>query len=41
MESKKDTRWVAALVLGLIAILTFWSVIIPLVCVLAIIELYN
>jgi hypothetical protein len=41
MENKKDTRWVAAVMLGLIGIVTFWSIMIPILCVFKIGEIYE
>lgn len=41
MENKKDTRWVAVVMLGLIGVVTFWTLFIPLFCIMGIVELYE
>lgn len=41
MDNNKDTRWVGALALGVIGVATFWTVFVPIICALAIRDMYE
>jgi hypothetical protein len=40
-KNERDKRIVPAIMIGLIGIVTFWTILIPLFCVMAIVELYE